>query len=472
MIMGMSSYFLPFSDQLKLCVIDLEWSNNMPIEVGLIVLHHEAGGWIEKTRYQSLINCLASPHAIDPEVIALTGITPTMLENAPPVAEVAQAIELFSRDCLMVAHGAQNDRVILEQFFERLEISYTRRWLCTFELAKREWPDLLSYELGALLQMFKLRGPEPLHRAMSDAQALVMLVDKLVHLSAPPQNEWVELFEKLPQLQSQSRELLLAAKPVPGLVSFYRQGRLVYIADLANLEMDGKKLLRSLDQEELEQIDDIQLCENEHELANLLLCEGLKRRFQPELNRRLDQRFVWGLYTYLDEQGLPRLKIRKLDGKKRTPLNIFTNKADAQVVIDKARPALTTLQQQWKGLEPTEQQRAVKSFFAKYNALNYPQRELLIGLKSAEHSWVEIRKGRLTRFSHLGKERTVSETLELRKKIVLKIHEIKGRKAHSLNFSQLKGRAYREAPAAGTLSTLAGAKTRVRGVDSSSASIL
>lgn len=284
----------------KYCLIDLEWTvyrgQRLPVEVALIILGHEDGQWTSLGSYQSFIHFHGE---LTPEVQELTGITKNDLQQAPHFSEVAEMIELLSRDTLLVAHGAQNDREVLEQSYSQIGQHYQRRWLCSKELATQMWPGLKSYELSTLVELFSKTAPNfgALHRAMPDCQRLQFLFTKLF---TPPQVT-LDLAQKVLSelsLDQEQKEAILSCQNNPGIFSLYGGKKLLAINDCARLKDDLLTFLCSLDGKQKAQISRVELKEAPHELCNLLLAEGLKQRFSPELNKLLDKSYPWGLYAF------------------------------------------------------------------------------------------------------------------------------------------------------------------------------
>lgn len=158
------------------------------------------------------------------------------------------------------------------------------------------------------------------------------------------------------------------------------------------------------------------------------------------------------------------LKIRKAHGKKRPPLNLYSTKQQALealecIQLEHSRP-------QKKASAGPHYSKLIQGL----DQLSYPHPELLVGLQHTQDYWVEIKRNKLTRYSFLGKERSLQENAELRKKFILKLREIRGRKAHAYTLRQLKKErnSYRPAPpAAGTRSTR-GENTLIDGASSPS----
>lgn len=136
-----------------------------------IVIRSEQG--IEHT-WHTLIN---PKRPLPYEISALTGITTSMLEDAPCFEDIALELLALLQDTVLVAHNARFDYGFLKNAFKSINIPFKIPVLCTIKLFKKLYPDLKSYALHELTQKFDL----PLiqhHRAMHDVTALNLLLDK------------------------------------------------------------------------------------------------------------------------------------------------------------------------------------------------------------------------------------------------------------------------------------------------------
>ncbi|MBP1852315.1 3'-5' exonuclease [Rhizobium halophytocola] len=101
--------------------------------------------------------------------IAIHGIRPEHVIDAPEFPDVMAEFESDFAGALMLAHNAAFDFSVLRQSFalyglETPEVSY----LCTVKLAQRHWPDLGSHRLNVLAAHLGLRFQH--HNAAEDAR--------------------------------------------------------------------------------------------------------------------------------------------------------------------------------------------------------------------------------------------------------------------------------------------------------------
>ena len=133
---------------------------------------------------QVLLHSLVNPGIpLPPFVGSLTGITPTMLLDAPPFDAVVDALLDALRDTVFVAHNARFDWAFVSAEVERargLLLSGPR--VCTMRLARRLLPDLERRNLDTVSYHFGITI-EGRHRAVGDAVAAAKCLHRLVGLA-------------------------------------------------------------------------------------------------------------------------------------------------------------------------------------------------------------------------------------------------------------------------------------------------
>lgn len=181
------------------CVIDLETTgrgNAHITEIGAVKVR--AGEVIGE--FATLVNP-AEP--IDPQVVALTGITPRMVAEAPDLAQVFGSFLEFSRGCVFVAHNAGFDMGHLRRACAELGYPWPRPIvLDTLALARQVMVhgEVRNHRLGTLAAHIGA-ATTPNHRALDDARATV---DLLHHLIERLGNRGVHT---VPELAEQSRRV-------------------------------------------------------------------------------------------------------------------------------------------------------------------------------------------------------------------------------------------------------------------------
>ncbi|MGB3682544.1 MAG: exonuclease domain-containing protein, partial [Rubrobacteraceae bacterium] len=115
---------------------------------------------------------------IDPFVVRLTGITDSMVADAPPVGEVMPGFEEFVEGAVLVGHNVQFDTSFVTA--ARGE-PLPNPVLDTLKLARTLVPGLKRYRLSSLAAHFGVRQV-PNHRALSDAAATAEVLIRLLKL--------------------------------------------------------------------------------------------------------------------------------------------------------------------------------------------------------------------------------------------------------------------------------------------------
>lgn len=132
-----------------------------------------------KDEFQTLIN---PEQHIRKSSIAIHGITPEMVEDAPTEAEAMPKIMEFIQDYPIVAHNAIFDYSFLNEASKRVfgkEIENPR--IDSQQMFKEIYPDLDSHGLEALTTRFNVELTNH-HRAMADTMGLALAYPKLKKL--------------------------------------------------------------------------------------------------------------------------------------------------------------------------------------------------------------------------------------------------------------------------------------------------
>ena len=154
--------------------IDLETTGLKPgfdeiIEVGIVRCTPERT--IE--RWSSLVRPLEMPPL---RVQRITGITPSMLEQAPTWSEIAEQVENLLDGATLIGHNVQFD----ERFLDAQGLTSTTPSIDTLPLAQVIDPAASSHRLGDLCRRYRIEL-EDAHRALADAEAARQVFLSLKH---------------------------------------------------------------------------------------------------------------------------------------------------------------------------------------------------------------------------------------------------------------------------------------------------
>lgn len=291
--------------------------------------------------YETLVN----PRQFIPAFITgLTGISQQMVESAPAFEDIADKVFEMLKDRVFVAHNVHFDYSFLKNEFEKLQLPFNPKRLCTVRLSRALFPGLRSYGLGNLCEQLSIQIKNR-HRAGGDAHATAILFDQLIKKDS----EFVAL-----SLKRNSKETTLppnlpkeeyeALPEQPGVYYFHnKQGEVIYVGKAIDIKKritghfsgTSKNKRNQYIRNEIHHIS-YELTGNE--LIALLLESHEIKRLWPKYNSA--QKHVnnqWGIYLYEDRQGYQRFNISKTV-KGVQPVMGFRSHADGwQHLLSKVR---------------------------------------------------------------------------------------------------------------------------------------
>lgn len=150
---------------MKTIAIDFETANEQrgsACSVGL--------AWIEDGRVTRVEERLIRPRDIrfSGMNIAIHGIRPEDVEDAPEFPEVMDEFHDDFRDATMIAHNAAFDFSVWRASLDLYRQSYPElTYLCSLKMAQRIWPHFLSHRLNLIAEHLGLRFVH--HNAAEDA---------------------------------------------------------------------------------------------------------------------------------------------------------------------------------------------------------------------------------------------------------------------------------------------------------------
>ena len=301
----------------RFCIVDIETTNgrlqgNKVTEVALFLW--ENGKCIDQ--FESLVN----PGIPIPAFIeGLTGISDSMVMDAPSFEEIAPKIRTLLEGAIFVAHSVQFDYNVLKGEFEGLGQNFIYPKLCTVRLSRSLVPGLRSYSLGKLCSSLGI----PLtnrHRAAGDARATVLLFEYLRSLETG--EETIKRF-----LNRRSREASLppgikaaqiqALPEQPGVYYFRNsQNEIIYIGKAVNIRKRvwshfyAKSTKAQNIRKEIASVD-FELSGSEL-LALLMESTAIQTHF-PKHNRAQKRKTAqYAIFSYEDRMGLKHLGFDQL----------------------------------------------------------------------------------------------------------------------------------------------------------------
>jgi DNA polymerase-3 subunit epsilon len=148
-------------------------SGDRAIEIGAVRI--EQGRITD--RFQGLMN---PGRRINSFIERYTGITNTMLRDAPPCAQVMSQFADFVEDYDMVAHNASFDSRFLTSELQRVGRASPGEFACSMLASRRLYQDAPNHKLGTLVRFHQLPNDGTFHRALADADMTTHLWLKML----------------------------------------------------------------------------------------------------------------------------------------------------------------------------------------------------------------------------------------------------------------------------------------------------
>lgn len=300
----------------------------------ICILVHDGLTVVDK--FSTLIN----PECRIPQFITnLTGITNSMVENAPKFYEVAKEILNFTRDKIFVAHNVNFDYGFIKAEFASLGYAFKREKLCTVRLSRQLLPKRISYSLGNLCESLGIEN-DARHRAEGDAIATAKLFDILLRLkNESPTYRSKDIVEINTTRIDKIKKYILNKLPEACGVYFFldREQNIIYIGKSTNMynralshfnsdETKGKKMLNEL--------FNVDFIETGSELIALLLEAEEIKKHKPKFNRlRKASVFSHSINTYKDESGIINFAIIEFDST-TNPLQSYVHYSSAREKLE------------------------------------------------------------------------------------------------------------------------------------------
>lgn len=362
------------------------------------------------TKITDRFTSFVRPGSIIPAFITqLTGITNEMVETAPPFASIADELDAFTRNRILIAHNAHFDYTFLKYAFQREGINFQRKLLCTLRLSRKIIPGLRSYALDNLCRTLQIEQ-RPVHRAESDAVAALELFNCLLRKD---QEGVIEGFLKKKITESNfpphlPKDAVASLPSAAGVYYFLdAQGKILYIGKAKNLKQrvqghfSGTSSTRSstMLMNQIHRINH-RLCGNEL-VAMLLESAEIKKYFPPFNTAQKITDGNYGLYGYEDWKGYRRFGIRKLKPLDRPVISFASLEAARSCLAEKLRafqlcPRLCGLQQSNGACYDHASGMCDGACCGKVSVAVYNKRvaDLLAAIKSESSSYALIGSGR------------------------------------------------------------------------------
>jgi DNA polymerase III subunit epsilon len=328
-------------------VVDIETTGGLAkrdkiIEIAIIVTD---GTQILK-EFSTLVN---PQRSIPNEITRITGITTSMVIDAPMFYEIAREIIEYTEDCIFVAHNVNFDYSIIKEEFASLGYTYSRKQLCTVKLTRKAFPGLRSYSLGSLIENFDI-SVNARHRAYDDTLATVEVLHKILQKNDSQADINLLINRGIRETKLPEGITIEGLHSLPEGIGVYymlnEHKRIIYIGKSINIRSrmlqhfgaNNRKAERMI-----QEVKDIDYQLTGHELLAIILESYEIKLHHPEINKA--QRtaiYPYLVYYYEDVDGYTAFGIDKVSKKtesKKTILNFYASVHTAKNVLGSLRSA-------------------------------------------------------------------------------------------------------------------------------------
>jgi DNA polymerase-3 subunit epsilon len=340
----------------RIACVDLETTGghaarDRVIEAGIVLL--EGGRVVEE--WSTLVNPgVRIPYAIQ----EFTGISEAMVADAPPFADVADAIASRIDGRLFVAHNARFDYGFLRGEFRRLDRRFRAPVLCTVRLSRALTPAERGHNLDAVMARHGI-ACDARHRALGDARVLADFLR--IARERWPEEALSAIVTRLtgsarlpPQLDPSIAEELPEG---PGVYLFYGEDdALLYVGRAKNLASRVPAHFSDphakLDRELTRLVRRIEWIETAGEFGAMVAEARLIKARQPALNRaRRGSPALWAI-TLREDGAMPLASIAMLDAldDPGASYGLFRREIDARRALE-GLARTHELCAKWLGLE-------------------------------------------------------------------------------------------------------------------------
>lgn len=321
-------------------IVDIETTGAYAAANGITEISIQLSDGVSVTgQYNTLIN---PGQPIPPYIVAMTGITNKMVEEAPRFEEVAENIYNLLHDRIFIAHNVSFDYSFVKSHLQEAGYVLNTPKLCTVRLSRKIFPGFPSYSLGKLSHSLGIEITNR-HRAGGDAEATARIFHLLV------QNDKEQFIQK--SLQRNSKEWILppnvpkehfdALPYTPGVYYFHNEkGKVVYVGKANNIRYRVNSHFSNNSESRQKQnfmrhVYGIthQPCGTEL-MACILESAEIKKRWPIFNSSQKRWEDLYGIFVYEDQKGYQRLAIDK-NRKRLNPVYTFHYLVDGHALMRK-----------------------------------------------------------------------------------------------------------------------------------------
>lgn len=320
-------------------VVDIETSGGNPINEKIIeiaIITFDGERIIDE--YSTLVN---PEKVISPFISTFTGITNSMVQNAPKIKDIADQIIKHTEGKIFVAHNVKFDYNFIKHELKQLGIKFSRKTMDTVQLSRKTFPQYKSHSLGNICRDLNI-PIDNRHRALGDAKATTVLLKKIIekHNENFLEEYLIEESKKLNLPKQLDHKILDKLPEDIGIIYFLNnQGDILSIQSAKNIKESIYKTYKDLQFDRFKKLLHLETADIKteilgNELLAILLEEDYKHQLQPKYNKiQKYYEFTFGLFATHDEDGFKKLMVKVLDDAEE-PLIKFTSKLKAERMLN------------------------------------------------------------------------------------------------------------------------------------------
>ena len=329
--------------QVTFCVVDLETTGSSSAAGGITEIGAvKYRGGEEVSRFSTLIN---PGQPIPAHIVMLTGISSSMVADAPRIEDVLEVFLDFVQGTVLVAHNARFDVGFLNAALERHGYDpLSNAVVDTVTLARRlVRSEVPNCKLSTLAAHFNFPH-QPVHRAMDDVLATGDLLHYLIERAAAFGVFDIEDLVALPSLsshpESQKLKMTEDLPRGPGVYLFLDMaGDVLYVGKATNVRArvrsyfsigESRKKVGSL----LKLVHSIQCIATPDAVTAEVFELRIIRRLRPRYNYVGTRSEKYCYVRLTTDEEWPRLVITKTPSSKGITLGPMTTKGMARDVVD------------------------------------------------------------------------------------------------------------------------------------------
>jgi DNA polymerase-3 subunit epsilon len=329
--------------QVTFCVVDLETTGSSSAVGGITEIGAvKYRGGEEVSRFSTLIN---PGQPIPANIVMLTGISSSMVADAPRIEDVLEMFLDFVQGTVLVAHNARFDVGFLNAALERHGYDpLSNAVVDTVTLARRlVRSEVPNCKLSTLAAHFNFPH-QPVHRAMDDVLATGDLLHYLIERAAAFGVFDIEDLVALPSIgahpESQKLKMTEDLPRGPGVYLFLDMaGDVLYVGKATNVRArvrsyfsigESRKKVGSL----LKLVHSIQCIATPDAVTAEVFELRIIRRLRPRYNYVGTRSEKYCYVRLTTDEEWPRLVITKTPSSKGITLGPMTTKGMARDVVD------------------------------------------------------------------------------------------------------------------------------------------